>query len=66
MTQQKIVRIETIALRGLMLGMAGIAVATGIMLLTSPLAVPVVVGIWVSAAAMAWFGVWGRLPGAQE
>jgi hypothetical protein len=66
MTQQKIVRIETIALRGLMLGMAGIAFATGLTLLTSPIAVPVVVGIWISGAAMAWLGVWGRLPAAKE
>jgi hypothetical protein len=63
MTQQKIVRIETVALRGLMLGMAGVAIATGLTLLTSPLAVPVVVGIWISGAAMAWLGIWGRLPG---
>jgi hypothetical protein len=66
MTQQKIVRIETVTLRGLMLAMAGIAFATGLALLTSPLAVPVVVGIWISGAAMAWLGIWGRLPGAQE
>jgi hypothetical protein len=66
MTQQKILRLETVALRGLMLGMAGIAIATGITLLTSPLAVPLVVGIWISGAAMAWLGVWGRLPSAQE
>jgi hypothetical protein len=66
MTQQKIVHIETIALRGLMLGMAGIAVATGLMLLTTPLAIPVVVGMWISGAAMAWLGLWGRLPVAQE
>ena len=66
MTHQKVVHFETVAVRGLMLGMAGVAIATGITLLTSPLAVPVVVGIWISGAAMAWLGVWGRLPGTTE
>jgi hypothetical protein len=66
MTRQRVARIETLALRGLMLGMASVAIGTGIVLLTSPLAIPVVVGIWISGAVMAWLGVWGRLPAAQE
>jgi uncharacterized membrane protein HdeD (DUF308 family) len=62
MQPTKRIRLETAALRTLMIIMAIIAVATGLFLLTSPLAVPITVGIWISAAAMVFLGIWGRLP----
>jgi hypothetical protein len=61
-TTNRIIRVETAILRTLMIIMAIIAVAAGVMLLTSPLAVPFTVGIWVSAAAMVFLGIWGELP----
>lgn len=61
-TPKRIIRVETAILRTLMIIMAIIAVATGVFLLRSPLAVPITVGIWISAAAMIFLGIWGRLP----
>lgn len=60
------IRTEIIALRALMLVMAAIAILTGLALLTRPLAIPLVVGIWISAAAMAFLGIWGHLPASEE
>jgi hypothetical protein len=65
-TVNAVIRGEIIALRVLMIAMAAVAVLTGVALLTRPLAVPVVVGIWISAAAMAFLGIWGRLPENEE
>jgi hypothetical protein len=61
-TDNRAIRIETVALRTLMIVMALIAFGTGLALLTHPLAVPITVGIWISAAAMAYLGLFGKLP----
>jgi hypothetical protein len=50
------------ALSVLLLLMAAAAIATGVMLLTSPLAIPFVIGIWISAAAMVFLAVRAQLP----
>jgi hypothetical protein len=60
------IRTEIVALRVLMLVMAAVAIFTGLALLTRPLAVPFVIGIWISAAAMAFLGIWGYLPPSEE
>jgi hypothetical protein len=65
-TVNPVLRGEIIALRTLMIVMAAVAVFTGVSLLTRPLAIPLVIGIWVSAAAMAFLGIWGRLPSSED
>jgi hypothetical protein len=60
------IHLEIVALRGLMLVMAAVAIITGLALLTRPLAIPLVIGIWISAAAMAFLGIWGHLPVSEE
>lgn len=62
MTVRQVVRLETIALRVLMIVMAALTALTGAMLLTTPLAVPAVVVLWLGAVSMFGLGVWGRLP----
>jgi hypothetical protein len=49
-------------LRVLLVLMAVAAIATGVMLLTSPLAIPFVIGIWISAAVMVFLAVRAELP----
>lgn len=50
------------AARLVMIVMAiGIAL-TGATLLTTPLAIPMVVGLWLGAAAILMLGIWGPLP----
>ena len=53
---------ELIVLRVLLLAMAGVAIYTGLLLLTSPLWVPVTIAIWLSAAPMIAFAVLAKLP----
>lgn len=62
MTVGQITRLEVIALRTLMLVMAALTVLGGVVLLTTPLAIPAVVGLWLGAAAMFVLGLWGTLP----
>jgi hypothetical protein len=57
-----IVRIETLVLRALMLVMAAATVLVGASLLSTPVAVPIAVGLWLGAASMLALGVWGKLP----
>jgi hypothetical protein len=62
MTVGQITRLEVIALRTLMLVMAALTALGGVVLLTTPLAIPAVVGLWLGAAAMFVLGLWGTLP----
>ena len=59
-----VVRAETVVLRALMLVMAAATALVGASLLSTPMAVPVVVGLWLGAAGMFGLGIWGRLPDA--
>ena len=58
----RVERAEAAILRGLMVAMAAGTWFVGFSLLTSPLSVPVTLGIWAAAAGMAWLGVFGSLP----
>jgi len=44
--------------------MAVLVVLVGATLLTTPLAIPLVVGLWLGAAGMLGLGIWGSLPHA--
>jgi hypothetical protein len=50
--------------RLVMIGMAIAIALTGATLISTPLAIPFVVGLWLGAAAMVALGVWGPLPTA--
>lgn len=50
------------AARLVMIVMAALVVLAGATMLTTPLAIPLVVGLWLGAAAMLFLGIWGRLP----
>jgi len=55
-------RIERVAARGTMVGVALGVIAVGVMLLTSPTAIPLTIGLWLGAAALVFLGVFGKLP----
>lgn len=61
-TRQAITRIEVLMLRSVMLAMAAATAVTGATLLTTPYALPAVIGLWLGATGMFALGVWGRLP----
>lgn len=54
------------ALRFFMFAMAAATAFTGFTFLTTPLAIPFTIGMWMGAAAMVGLGVWGRLPPERE
>lgn len=56
------IRIETVAARGTMVGVAIGVTAVGVALLTSPLAVPLTIGLWLGAAGLVFLGLFGTLP----
>jgi hypothetical protein len=58
----RVERAEAAILRALMVAMAAATWFVGFSLLTSPLAVPITLGIWACAAGMAWLGLFGSLP----
>jgi hypothetical protein len=61
-TERLSTRIEIAFARGVMIVMAiGIAF-TGAMLLTTPVAIPFTISLWLGAAAIMGLGVWGKLP----
>lgn len=57
-----IVRIETFLARLVMIVMAAGLAYTGYSLITTALAIPVAVTLWLGAAAIFFLGLWGRLP----
>lgn len=57
-----VIRFEQAALRILLIAMGAGAAFVGASLLTSPLWVPVTIGIWLSAVVMLGLGVFGQLP----
>jgi hypothetical protein len=60
-----VTRLEMAALRGVMIAMAAGTALVGVSLLTTPIAVPVVVGLWLGAVGMFALGVWGHPPGTD-
>jgi len=55
-------RIETALARLVMIVMAAGIVFAGFTLLTTPLAIPLTVVLWLGAIAILGLGVWGELP----
>jgi hypothetical protein len=55
-------RLEIITLRAVMIVMAAGTALVGASLLTTPVAIPIVIGLWLGALGMFALGVWGRLP----
>ena len=62
MTARTRIRVETVAARATMVAVALGVIAVGASLLTSPMAVPVTVGLWLGAAALVFLGLFGELP----
>jgi hypothetical protein len=58
------IRVETIAARSTMVAVAVGVVAVGVSLLSTPLAIPMTVGLWLGAAGLVFLGVFGKLPNA--
>jgi hypothetical protein len=56
------IKIERVAARGTMVAVAGMTFAIGFAVLSSPMAVPFVVGLWLGGAALAFLGLFGELP----
>jgi len=56
------IKIETVAARGTMVAVALMTFAIGFAVLSTPLAVPFAVGLWLGGAALASLGLFGELP----
>ena len=56
------IQLETVAARGTMVAVAVGVFALGVTVLTSPMTVPLTVGLWLGAAALAFLGLFGELP----
>lgn len=56
------IRVETVAARGTMVAVALGVIALGVAVLTSPVTVPLTIGLWLGAAGLAFLGLFGRLP----
>jgi hypothetical protein len=63
-TAEQLTRLGAGLARLVMIVMAVAIVLTGATLISTPLAIPFVVGLWLGAAAILALGVWGPLPGA--
>lgn len=60
------VRIETFFARLVMIVMAAGIAYTGYSLITTPLAIPVAIVLWLGATAIFFLGLWGPLPQTIE
>jgi hypothetical protein len=60
------VRLETFFARLVMIVMAAGIAYTGYSLITTPLAIPLAIVLWLGATAIFFLGLWGRLPEAPE
>ena len=56
------IRLETIVARSTMVTVAIGVIAVGVSLLTTPIAIPVTIGLWLGAAGLVFFGLFGKLP----
>jgi hypothetical protein len=59
-------RIEIALARLVMVGAAAGTAFVGFTLLTTPLAIPVAIALWLGAIAMLGLGIWGNLPHDSE
>ena len=57
-----IVRVEAFLARLVMIVMAAGIAFLGYAVITSPLAIPVAIVLWLGAAAIFFLGIWGKLP----
>jgi uncharacterized membrane protein HdeD (DUF308 family) len=56
------VKVETVAARGTMVAVAVMTFAIGFAVLSSPMAGPFTVGMWLGGAALTFLGLFGELP----
>jgi hypothetical protein len=63
-TAERLTQVGAGLARLVMIVMAVAIVLTGATLISTPLAIPLVVGLWLGAAAILALGVWGPLPSA--
>lgn len=56
------ITIETVAARGTMVAVALMVFGIGFAVLSSPMAVPFTVGLWLGGAALTFLGLFGQLP----
>jgi len=61
-----IIRLETFLARLVMIVMAAGIAYTGYSLITTPLAIPVAIVLWLGATAIFFLGLWGSLPQTPE
>ncbi len=61
-----IIRLETFLARLVMIVMAAGIAYTGYLLITTPLAIPVAIVLWLGATAIFFLGLWGPLPQTPE
>ena len=57
-----VVRVEAFFARLVMIVMAAGIAFLGYSIITSPLAIPVAIVLWLGATAIFFLGVWGKLP----
>jgi hypothetical protein len=55
-------KVETVAARGTMVAVALMTFTIGFAVLSSPMAVPFTVGLWLGGAALTFLGLFGELP----
>jgi hypothetical protein len=55
-------KIETVAARTAMVAVAFMTFAIGFSVLSTPMAVPFTVGLWLGGAALGFLGLFGELP----
>ena len=66
MSLETVTRVETFLARLVMLVMAASIAYIGYSVITTPLAIPLAIVLWLGATAMFFLGVWGKLPPATD
>ena len=56
------IKLETVVARSTMVAVAVGVIAVGVSLLTTPIAIPMAVGLWLGAAGLVFLGLFGKLP----
>jgi hypothetical protein len=56
------IKLETIVARSTMVAVAIGMIAVGVSLLTTPIAIPITVSLWLGAAGLVFLGLFGKLP----
>ena len=55
------IKLETIVARSTMVAVAIGMIAVGVSLLTTPIAIPITVSLWLGAAGLVFLGLFGKL-----